>query len=509
MHITGCLTRMGAFLRGWGIALAGLLVLAACGGKGAAGPAQYYGNYHPLGWIDGARGQKAHGAEAVADVSACARCHEISILKVGSGVPTCMTSGCHHQSTPDFADPAVHGRRAKLAAGDVSGGSFFSCGICHGKDFSGGSSAQACASCHGIPAPHPSRPWRAVGGSVLTHATSDPSNATVCAQCHLAGSGLNPAGHPASPAPAGTQPGCFNATLCHGEELAPHPVPFLAGLTDAAGNGHLNATAAVFAADCSTCHAYSGASPAAGAPLCSVCHRLADPVAPGTQAGTCLSCHAGAPGLPLGPGGPAFPSTAGAHAKHMALPTALRCDACHAGSGAGTSTHYTNANARNGAPAGPAPVSMDAVFQSQSGGAIAFTKASLTCSNVSCHGGQTTPGWVAGTLNSATQCTACHKVVSTATQYNDATGRHANPSEHNTACDYCHDMTQAKPGAQNHFKHLDTIAVRVAPDQLSSDTILFGPNVTGARTYTPASTPGRGNCTLTCHGQSHSAEQWQ
>ncbi|WLT31527.1 CxxxxCH/CxxCH domain-containing protein [Geothrix sp. PMB-07] len=514
--------RRGSFLGRGGLILLGLLVLVACGGgKGAGSTAQYYGNYHPLGWIDGTHGQKAHGAEAVASISTCTRCHEISILKVGSGVPTCMTSGCHHQSTPNFADPAVHGLRARLAISDASGGSLVSCQICHGRDFAGGASAQTCASCHGVPAPHPVRPWRAVGGSTLTHAGMDPSNAVVCAQCHLAGSSLNPVGHPTTPAPAATQPGCFNATLCHGDKLAPHPVPFLTGLADAAGNGHMTVTAGTFAADCSTCHAYSGTSPSANAPLCNVCHQLADPVAAGTQAGTCLSCHAGAPGLPHGPGGSAFPSTAGAHAKHMALPTALTCDTCHAGSGTGTNTHYTNANARNGAPAGPAPVAMDAVFQAQTGGALAFTAASLTCSNVSCHGGQATPGWQTGTLNSATQCTACHKVAASAgatIQFNDAFGRHSlnthdatNPANA-IACTTCHNMGNGSPGALAHFKYLDTQAVDGVStgspaDQLPSGTIVFDTAVVaGPGTYSVTSaTQGNGGCALTCHTHLHTA----
>jgi len=43
----------------------------------------------------------------------------------------------------------------------------------------------------------------------------------------------------------------------------------------------------------------------------------------------------------------------------------------------------------------------------------------------------------------------------------------------------------------------------VSPDQLSSDTIVFGSVVTGAKTYTPTGTLGRGGCALSCHGETH------
>ncbi|MDR3682185.1 MAG: CxxxxCH/CxxCH domain-containing protein [Geothrix sp.] len=488
---------------------------------------QYYGDYHPAGWID------THGSQAVAGMDACTKCHEVSILKVGSGVPTCLTTGCHHQSTVGFADPAVHGVRAKLAVDAVAGGSLASCQICHGKDFSGGPSANACATCHGVPAPHPAKPWRSSGGSVYTHTTTDPSNAAVCAQCHYPGSPHNPAGHPATPAPAGTQPGCYNATLCHGANTAPHPVPFLAGQTDSSLNGHLTVTATAFAADCATCHAYSGASPLAAAPLCNVCHQLASPTAPGTNAGTCLSCHAGAAGLPSGPGGSSFPSVAGAHGKHLGLATQLTCDTCHAGSGTGTTTHYMNADQRLPSPvAGPATVAIDPAFSAKTGGNPAFTAASLTCSNVSCHGGQTTPGWQNGTIDSSTQCLSCHGVAAsagTATQYNDAFGRHsigthdATVSANGTACTTCHNMGNGSPGALAHFKYLNTQAVDgvnadgtvgVPADQLPSGTIVFDPTlVTAPGTYAvTSSTQGNGGCALTCHTHIHAGaplDTWQ
>jgi len=114
-------------------------------------------------------------------------------------------------------------------------------------------------------------------------------------------------------------------------------------------------------------------------------------------------------------------------------------------------------------------------------------------------------------VNADTYCIACHKAISTAnsTQYNDATGRHVSPGNHTQTCDHCHDMstsTNNRTGVVNHFKYLDTTAVRTVTDQLSSDTIKFGGGATpasGAMIYTVRATQGQGGCALSCHSQTH------
>jgi predicted CxxxxCH...CXXCH cytochrome family protein len=775
----------------FGCALAALVLIGCGGGKAAPAVAQYYGNYHPTGWLNGPDLAKNHAGQAVAaGIANCTKCHEISVIKVGSGIPTCMTTGCHHQSVPGWANPGIHGMRAKLPA-VFDGGSLVSCQICHGADFAGGLSASACVTCHGVKAPHPAAPWRTSGGTALTHTSTDTSNAAVCAQCHYPGSVNNPIGHPATPAPAGTQPGCYNATLCHADAGAPHPLgsiwkdptssayhgiqakadlkycqschgtpgttkfdggsattacsschskttgagahsttwylpstntfpgyvpshrnatdplnatgscvichavtktgtsalttapscysasfgnsahaatachangpgvaphpigvtwtdpkstgatdatfhgvvakadllycqtchgvpggnkfdggtttttcsschlnakahpdswykapssiasgtytashrtaaaatdvakraavcglchavtvangtppmvgapgcfsasyntnnchangpgvaahpaPFLKGVLSNGGNQHQTMTLAVFNTECINCHDERLPSSKIG-PACMTCHIADSPLASGKGPDTCLSCHTDATFKTKGPAGATYPNLAGAHAKHLNLLTTLDCATCHLGAqpyeGGTSQPHYNGANrGPNGAPktTGPATVIINTLFKAQTG-TLGTTPSptALTCNAVSCHGGQTTPGWQTGklTVNATTYCTSCHKVASTATQYNDATGRHNNPGAHNTTCDYCHVMTQATPGAQNHFKYLNTTAVRVTPDQLSSDTIKFGGGsqpATGALTYTPTGTLGRGGCALSCHGTGH------
>ena len=607
---------------------AGLVLLGCGGGKGANGVAQYYGNYHPAGWI------KDHSGQAVAGVDACTKCHEVSVLKVGNGVPTCLTTGCHHQSVPGWANADIHGMKAKVAVG-ATGGSLVSCQICHGKNFSGGASANACVTCHGVKAPHPSKPWRTSGGSLQTHTSTDPSNAAVCAQCHFPGSPNNPAGHPASPAPAGTQPGCYNATLCHanagaphalgsiwkdptsaafhgleakkdlkycqschgtpgttlfdggsaatacsschskttgagahsttwwnspvqtfpgyvpshrnagnplsstgscvlchavaqtgtstlpaapscysasfgnsehaavgchanGPSAAPHPVPYI-------DTTHTTVTQTQFNADCIPCHSVSGTSPVSAAPLCLTCHTVASPLNAGTNAGTCLSCHSGPAGLPAGPTGTAFPSLAGSHAKHMAL-AGVTCTSCHSDIGAGSLTHYNAANARVTPPASPAPVAIATTFNAQSGTA-SFSTSALTCSTSSCHGGQSTPNWQTGTLNSSTAatsntyCLSCH--ASGTTEFNSYnSGQHL---KHAPAyCADCHNVLSGA-GQTGHWANLQTPTM----EGPAGATIQFSAAATGSRAYT---LPNR-QCALTCHfpggsPQDHASWTW-
>lgn len=583
----------------WGRCLGLLLLVSLHGCQGDAGKTNavdYFGFYHPPRWVE------THPGEALDRLSSCTSCHDTTGSRQGTGIPTCQTAGCHHGTLPGFAQADVHGLRAKHAAAP-SGGSLVSCQMCHGKDFKGGAAGVSCASCHGVPAPHPAKPWR---GAALSHATTDPGNAPVCAQCHYPGSANNPAGHPATPPAAGASPSCFNNTLCHGDAGAPHvlgtlwrdptsaafhgpvakqdlaycqachgtpgtpafdggatatacsschtkakahsvpwaqsphafpgyvashrdagnravacalchdvtkgrtapnpaapscysgtfngtgchangpgapnhPVPFLTTV-------HTAVTTAGFNGDCSACHAVTGSSPLSAAPTCATCHQASSPLV----TGSCASCHT------RPPSGSAFPDAAGAHAKHDALAgVTLTCSVCHSGLDSGSQAHYDRANGRpgrDGLRVAPAPVAFLALYSAKSG-AAAFDPTTRTCSNVSCHGGQTTPAWGTGTLNSATQCASCHTIGTT--QYNSqnqVSGHHAKHAPY--ACTDCHAMTKgANTGATNHFAFLGTQAM----EGPASTTIQFGSAVTGSRLYDPAT---RG-CALVCHGETH------
>ena len=257
----------------WAAALAALLlaVLCACNkGSGSASTSvlvNTQGHYHASNWM------AVHAGAAIENVASCTNCHEMSALRSNTAAPSCSTVECHHQTLPGFEVPGSHGARAKLAQG-VQGGGMASCQVCHGKDYSGGGSGRACSSCHGVKAPHPVKPWRGAQG--LTHATTDPSNAAVCAQCHAAGSPLNPPGHPPQAAPAGSAPGCFNNTLCHANNAAPHALGAIwTEPTSAAFHGF---EAKKDLAYCQSCHGTPGTIRFDGgvaSTACSSCHTAA------------------------------------------------------------------------------------------------------------------------------------------------------------------------------------------------------------------------------------------
>jgi predicted CxxxxCH...CXXCH cytochrome family protein len=124
--------------------------------------------------------------------------------------------------------------------------------------------------------------------------------------------------------------------------------------------------------------------------------------------------------------------------------------------------HYNRANARPGENAlrvTPGDAAFLATYNAKTGASSFDNSAALSCSNVSCHGGQATPNWQTGTLNVNTQCTNCH--VSGTTQFNSYnSGEH--PLHVNrygasaTTCELCHNITTL---AVNHFTALGTAAM--------------------------------------------------
>lgn len=439
------------------------------------------------GWVVPFPGPSAHSRSATFDyintgTSNCSECHG-DALNGGIAKVSCVNSACHHNPlVTGWGNPALHGAAAKRAPGSSS---FFSCQICHGSDFSGGVAGFACANCHAPPHPEPAPNgggW--LPGSPRTHVDTDASNAPVCAQCHRDGR-LSPIPPPTPPAPPGTPPGCFNNTLCHG--AVPHAVPFN-------NTTHTSITSATFPANCGICHAVTGASPDPGAPLCTTCHVGASPL----TAINCTSCHAGPQNGPngLAPAGAVYPNIPGAHATHVALKSAgspVSCDTCHNGLGTNTLNHYNRANARPGSDAQrvpPGDAAFPGTYDAQTG-ASSFDNSALSCSNVGCHGGQTTPNWQTGAIVVNDQCTICH-VLGT-TQFNSYnSGEHAfhvNLFGAGAAtCKLCHDTTAL---AVNHFT---TLADNSISPAVASATI-GGPFIT---TWTPGAGTS-GTCNATCH----------
>lgn len=588
-----------------------VLVLAFAGIAGCGSNESSDVMVSPAGWVELPSGGQhaASASQTYIDngTTSCAECHGAD-LSGGTAKVSCFgnPAGCHHGPVAGWVtvSPAAqeHGVAAKRPPGSSG---FVSCRICHGAAFTGGGSQVSCFACHKANAPHPVGLWR---GADYTHIDTNTLNVAVCAQCHIAGSPSNPAGHPATPAPAGTEPGCYNNTLCHGPAASPHVVgtawrdpgaqfhgltakqdltycqgchgtpgtilfnggsattscqtsgchlqakahpatwyqasqPFPAYVsshrdsgnravacaichkTDGTGAGpdpaapsclvasfggatchaggpggadhsvpfletrHTSVTPLGFAANCGACHSETGPAAKTG-PTCTVCHKAGSPLA----ASNCGSCHADPPS------GAAteYPNVAGAHAGHIALNdagTTISCNTCHDRLGTNTLSHYNRANARLGMDAlrvPPGEVAFLAAYDAKSG-TSSFNAANRTCSNVSCHGGQTTPDWqaAAGTIDVVNACTSCH--FSGTTQYNSYnSGKHevhvARFGRSSTTCKQCHDAT--KVNVTGHFQNLATYAFEQSP----SATIL--PAVGYNRS--------RSTCDPACHGK----EKW-
>ncbi len=200
----------------------------------------------------------------------------------------------------------------------------------------------------------------------------------------------------------------------------------------------------------------------------SACHATA----------ACGTCHT------LPPSGAFFPNTAGKHAGHMSLNVGFTCDSCHSGAGGST----PNANHMN--------YVVDVVFSSAvqttykaKSGTIAYDAASQTCSNISCHGGQTTPNWVSGSLDVNRQCGACH-VLGTALGVPESnsyfSGKHADHRDRGITCTQCHDTVKL---AVNHFTALSTSAM----EGPASATLRSSVNYNGT----------------TCNPACHETQTWQ
>jgi predicted CxxxxCH...CXXCH cytochrome family protein len=149
------------------------------------------------------------------------------------------------------------------------------------------------------------------------------------------------------------------------------------------------------------------------------------------------------------------------------------CDTCHSGAGSGTAKHNNDV----------VDLAFLSVYNAKSG--TALRNSDGTCSKVSCHGGQTTPSWLSGTIIDVnTQCSTCH-AFGTAEYNSFSSGWH---DTHVSApltitCVACHGVTKL---AQNHFTSLNT-------------TSMEGPASATIGGVVSSYTGTIGTCTTGCH----------
>jgi len=141
----------------------------------------------------------------------------------------------------------------------------------------------------------------------------------------------------------------------------------------------------------------------------------------------------------------------------------------------------------------PGDVAFLAAYNAKTGPAT-FDNESLTCANVSCHGGQPTPDWQTATANAidvVNACPRCH--VAGTSQYNGYfSGRHdshlAVYGLRAGTCRLCHDAVRVD--VSGHFEDLSTPAF----EQPAAETILQAVRYNGT-----SCDPVKGGLTG-CHG---------
>jgi len=187
------------------------------------------------------------------------------------------------------------------------------------------------------------------------------------------------------------------------------------------------------------------------------------PAEEGEDLRNCTSCHNDPPDSAT-PAGNFRPNRDGSHSLHDNLNRVTGiCSTCHNGSGTNTNIHFDITT--------PAGVAGLATYDAKSG-VFSYSSAGRTCANVSCHGGQTTPDWLNGSLNVATDCKSCH--VRGTGQYNSYnSGKHEkHVREENVFCTECYDPGKLTP---DHFIRLDTHGFEGAADATIRNALSYDP----------------------------------
>ena len=276
---------------------------------------------HPANWVD------QHWIEFNKNPAQCTSCHgSASDAAASGGIAKVTCFACHHKTGPKhptgWKAAAQHGTQGAMALPGLGTG-MTHCAVCHGSDYRDAAALSvSCYQCH-KKAPHPDKPWHGVTASGSpsdsNHAATDPGNAAACAQCHSNGanSDLKP------PTPVVAAPGCYNNTLCHGNnpghvvgwslasmhgrgfaQAAPGAVTGFAYCVTCHGSTYSNGVAT----SCLTCHtkAPHPNAPWNGATAASVRHTATDP----GNAPECFKCHVGGNNSTLKPVPPAPAGTA-------------------------------------------------------------------------------------------------------------------------------------------------------------------------------------------------------
>jgi predicted CxxxxCH...CXXCH cytochrome family protein len=438
---------------------------------------------HPLGWINVQQDHQSFSVNYSWTSCATSACHD-STLQGGTTGPSCFNASaqCHvntggnppaAHNTP-YTSPALHG----LAGKD----NLLYCQNCHGRplnNFSGGFVANLfpdatpeinndgnCSSCHPDATAHATNWTLNSNTSNLTHAAAG-NKETACVICHNLTINTTPGNNTPGPLPGA--PSCFSTSSTNANLITSGCHPSGPGVFHDVGQDWLLPTGHVGAAlldtpPCFTCHTQTAAGAGIN-PACQDCHTAGDPFI----VTNCTSCH-NTPPDSLAPQGASQPNLIGKHDIHDGFTaTTTDCTACHVGGGTGNLNHYDRADQTT--PNLPAHLAFLPFYTAKTGGAASYNDVNQTCSNIGCHGGQTTPDWTTGTISLTNDCTSCHRLATVSDQFNSygsgrhsshaETGGHADDLGFNPTCSACHNA--ANLPASDHFSNLDTAVVEGNP----------------------------------------------
>jgi cytochrome c553 len=191
------------------------ILFLGCGGSSTNAPRfNTATGQHPTDWLQN------HWAQFIANPAQCTTCHGSTTDKASTGGISgvscfkCHANGPSHQAGWEVG--LKHGRMGAQAAPSNTTG-FAYCAKCHGSTYDNPvGTSPSCKSCH-TKAPHPAKPWLGGSEALSNHVFTNVGNATECYKCHK--DGANSTLKPTTPALAGTAPGCFNNTMCHGTSI--------------------------------------------------------------------------------------------------------------------------------------------------------------------------------------------------------------------------------------------------------------------------------------------------
>jgi len=216
---------------------------------------------------------------------------------------------------------------------------------------------------------------------------------------------------------------------------------------------------------CAGCHGVNFTGGGSGnAVSCFSCHTAGLPF----EFAECTSCH-NTPPDSYYPAGSTRPNRQGGHFSHKNLPVfegQEDCTACHYGAGADTPEHYDTQE--------PANVAILERYNARES-AASYDAEFMTCTNVSCHGGQETPSWPRRIFVEES-CELCHEFgpSSQTPQFNSYfSGYHdIHINRLDFSCDDCHDTDQlGRKDAPNHFSGLETPVFEQDPATTMKDYI--------------------------------------